>query len=373
MPTIAVTTVFAKRHISLARVLAASLRRHHPDIPFFAVLADKIDGYFDPAAEPFQLVRLEELGIPRLHRLRFHYSQQELTYAVTPSVLRHLLDRGFARAAFLKQESLVLGDLTPVLGLLDRRSIVLTPHLLGPPTGKDGIARELNILQSGVYNVGFLGVSATAAARAFLAWWEERLFAHCRRDVPGGMHFEQRWLDLVPVFFADVAIVRDPGFNVGHWNMPERGAGASFVRFSGFDVERPQAVTRYSPRLSMDDIGPTAEIFRRYVTLLEAAAYHDSKSWPYAYDRFDNGAPVSAEARAMYRELGEAADRFGDPLVTDQPDSFFRWLADPARSRPRRFLGQRVLQWAKREYLNRMNQRGRLARAVTAIRRRFRT
>jgi len=337
MEAMAVGTVFSKSSLSLARVLADSFRRHHPEIPFFALLADEVDGYFEPASEPFRLLRLADLRIPNLRRFRFQYSQQELTYAVTPALLRYLLDQGFPRVAFLKQESLVLGDLTPVLDLLRRRSIVLTPHLLDPLPGEAGAGRELNILQSGVYNVGFLGVSATPTARAFLSWWEARLYEHCRHDVAHGMHFEQRWLDLVPAFFENVEVVRDPGFNVAHWNLPDRsvaidggsitvdGSPCSFFRFSGFDPERPDAVTRYSPRLTMSNVGEAAGIFGRYVVLLEAAGYHQTKTWPYAYGCFKNGWPVSDRVRHLYRRLGGEAERFGDPLDTASSDSFFRW------------------------------------------------
>lgn len=337
MDKVAVATVVAKSFLSLARVLADSFRRYHPDTPFFVLLSDEVDGYFDPASEPFRVLRLADLGIPDLARFRFHYSRQELMYAATPYLLTYLLDQGFSSAAFLKQESLVVGELTPVLDLLGQRSIVLTPHLLEPLCGKEGAGRELNILQSGVYNVGFLGVSATPTARAFLAWWGERLFEHCRHDVPRGIHFEQRWLDLVPAFFDDVEVVRDPGFNVAHWNLPERKVAVSgdgvtvdgrlgrFFRFSGFDPERPDAVTRYNDRLNMSNVGGAAEIFRRYVRLLEGAGYHETKRWPYAYGQFDNGRPIGERARYLYRRLGSRADSFGDPFSTALPGNFFRW------------------------------------------------
>jgi hypothetical protein len=353
MQGVVVATIVAKNYLSFARVLADSFRRQHPDVPFFVLLTDEVDGYFDPDAEPFQLLRLSDLKIPNLPRFRFHYSQQELTYAATPYLLSHLLDEGFSRAAFLKQESLVVGDLTPILALLKDSPIVLTPHLLEPLSSAGEIERELNILQSGVYNVGFLGVSESAAAREFLAWWSDRLYEHCRRDVPQGMHFEQRWLDLVPAFFPAARVVRDHGFNVGHWNLPERainfrgahlmpdseafmpdgaalmpdGAACRFFRFSGFDPERPQEITRYVRRLDMDDIGDTAELFRRYVALLEAAGYHETKTWPYAYGFFDNGAQVTDRARRLYRELGRDAERFGDALAVAPPHSFYNWLS----------------------------------------------
>jgi hypothetical protein len=108
-------------------------------------------------------------------------------------------------------------------------------------------------------------------------------------------------------------------------NITVGGSPCSFFRFSGFDPERPYDVTRYSPRLNMSNVGAAAEIFRRYVKLLEGAGYHETKTWPYAYGSFDNGWPVPNRARFLYRRFGSAAERFGDPLETASPDSFFRW------------------------------------------------
>lgn len=336
-----VATIVAKNYLSLARVLASSFREHHPDVPFFVLLADEIVGLFDPAEEPFELLALKDLSIPHPERFRFNYTQQEMSYACTPYLLEALLDRGFTAAAFFKQESLVLDDLSPVLTEMMRHPITLTPHLLKPLTGKDAAARELNILQSGIYNVGFLGVSESPAARQFLAWWQDRVYWHCRHDVPGGMHFEQRWLDLVPAYFEDVHLVRDPGFNLGHWNLSERevritaggltagGSPLRFMRFSGFEPEQADAVTRYNERLNMGDIGPGAELFRRYAMLLAEAGYQETSQWPYSYTHFDNGVTIPIVARQLYRELGEATEAFGDPFEATGSASFFNWLRQP--------------------------------------------
>jgi hypothetical protein len=189
------------------------------------------------------------------------------------------------------------------------------------------------------------------------------------------MHFEQRWLDLVPAFFEDVHVVRDPGFNVGHWNLPERRVASSgesftvdgqpcrFVRFSGFEPDHPGAVTRYSRRLDMGNIGAAAELFRRYVALLEAAGYHEAKAWPYAYGRFDNGVPITDEARQAYRELGATADRFGDPFTTASRGSFLRWFER------RRAIRDRLGRWARRWHLGRLVRHRLAARLVATVER----
>jgi hypothetical protein len=325
MMKLAAATIVARSYLSYARVLAASFRQHHPDVPFFVLLADEVDGYFDPETEPFLLLHLDQVTIPDLRRVRFQYSQQELSYAATPYLLSYLLDQGFRGAAFLKQESLVTGDMTGVLDLIGAHSIVMVPHLLEPLTGAGRFERELNILQSGIYNVGFLGVSDTPTGRAFLAWWQDRTSRNCLYDVPNGMHFEQRWLDLVPAYFEDCCIVREPGFNVGHWNLPERQGPFSFVRFSGFDPDTPDAITRYSPRLTTAALGEAGEVFRRYARLLKDAGYDETRNWPYAWDRYDNGAEIPYAARKAYRELDDQTIRhLGDPWLTAGKYSFRR-------------------------------------------------
>jgi hypothetical protein len=341
----AVATIVAKNYFSFARALAESVQSRHPRVPFFVLLADEAGYYLDPSREPFQVVELRELNIPRLERFRFHYSQQPLSYASTPYLLAHLLTRGYTRLIFVKQESLVLGDLSPVFDLLDRTSIVMTPHLVDPLLGSDRVERELNILQSGTYNVGMLGVAATPVAADFLAWWQDRVYAHCSHATPQGMHYEQRWLDLAPGLFGDVHILRDPAYNVGHWNLPDRavtvvddvvlvnGEPCRLFRFSGFDVERPSAVTRYSSRLTSENVGPARFVFDRFRTALERHGYNETRTWPYAYGTFDIGVPIPDIARSLFAEMDDAAGQFGDPLHTG-PGSFFEWLNEGVDGEP---------------------------------------
>lgn len=344
MLSFAAATIVAKSSLSLARVTAQSFREHHAQIPFFVLLADEVDGFFDPSREPYELIRFDDLGIPAPERLRFRHAQQPLSYAAAPYLLGHLLGRGFSSVLFIKQESLVMGDLSPVFGLLERHPIVLTPHLLQPLEGPARGLRELNILQVGVFNAGMLGVGAQPAAHRFLSWWQDRVHDHCRLAVPEGVHYEQRWIDFVPAFFEGAHVLRDPGCNVAHWNLPERrvevedqrvtveGGPARLVRFSGFDPDAPEKLTKHSDRLTTENVGPAGEVFRRYASLLLGAGYARTRNWPYAYGAFDNAVLIPEVARQVYRELGPAADTFGDPFASRSPESFFHWLNEPVEA-----------------------------------------
>lgn len=111
---------------------------------------------------------------------------------------------------FLKQESLVLGGLASVFDG-GSHSLILTPHLLKPLPGKDRVARELNILQAGSFNGGFVGVSDNGPARAFLKWWQERVFRHSQLDVAAGMHYEQLGLIWRHPFLREFIYCAIPG------------------------------------------------------------------------------------------------------------------------------------------------------------------
>jgi hypothetical protein len=132
LQSLGVGTIVAKNFLPFARVLARSFREQHPRIPFFVVLADRVDGAYAPATEPFETVVLEELGNPDLHRLCFRYTRQQLSIVVKPHLLRYLLDRGFTPALFLDADILILDSLQPLFERAGAHAIALTPHLLAP-------------------------------------------------------------------------------------------------------------------------------------------------------------------------------------------------------------------------------------------------
>jgi hypothetical protein len=338
----AVGTIVAKNFVPFARVLARSLKEQHPAVPIFAVVADRPDPTFAAADEPFETVLLDQLGIPDLQRVCFRYSRQQVSILAKPYLLRYLLKQGFSPAIFLDADILVLDSLQPLFDETAAHAIALTPHLLDPLPGIGRTGRELNILVAGVYNGGFIGTSRHASACRFLDWWADRLQTHCRHDTPAGMHFDQRWLDLVPALFDDVRVVRDAGCNVAYWNLPERdleltpgglragGGPLRFFHFSGFEPEHPGVVTRYSCRPTMRNIGAAAALFARYHDLLRAHEYFERSQSPYAFGSFDNGVPIPAVARLVFEQIGDDAARFGNPFGAAGAASYFRWLNEPA-------------------------------------------
>jgi glycosyltransferase involved in cell wall biosynthesis len=336
---LAFCTVISKNYISQARALAESLRLVHPESPLYVLLVDRIDGYFDPAAEPFRTVLIENLAIPDLPRFCFQYNVLELNTAAKPYLLAHLLRTyGPRKLVYFDPDILVLRRLDALASTLDRSNIVLTPHITQPYPLDGKRLNELTILLAGSYNLGFIGVANTPEVGRFLAWWQDRLYDGCQENRPAGMFVDQRWMDLAAHYFEGVRVLREPGYNVAYWNLHYRrltvgngevrvnGQPVYFVHFSGFNPSCPDVVSRHQNRLTMDDLGEGRYLFARYVDALRRHGNRQSSDWPYAFGSFDDGAPVPDLARRLYLRMGNDATRFGNPFVTDGSNPFVHWL-----------------------------------------------
>lgn len=343
--SLAVGTVATKHHMARARVLYQSFRHYHPEIPFYVLLADAVNGDFDPAAEPFHVLLLADLAIPKPVQYYFKYLPFELAASLKPYLLEHLAaDLGFRRLIYLDSDLLILNNLSPLFAQLDKHSILITPHLTQPLEEDGMIPDETDMLRGGTFNSGFVGVKYDAAGCAFVSWWRKRLYDGSRVDVARGLFVDQSWLNLVPGMFEGVHILRDPGCNIAYWNLYSRrlefrdggvcvnGEPAYFFHFSGFDAAKPYIVSQHTTRPKENFEVPARQLYHKYATLLNAAGEAQAREWQYAFANFDNGVPIPPIARRMYIALGKSADRFLNPFQTRGDESFFGWLNEPAEA-----------------------------------------
>jgi lipopolysaccharide biosynthesis glycosyltransferase len=261
----AACTIISKNYLAHARVLAESFKVCHPDVPFFVLLVDRNDGSISATREAFEVIELEEIAAPDLARLCFQYSVIELNTSVKPYLLAHLLeDRRFERLIYFDPDILVVNRLDEVWDLLDEHSIVLTPHLTEPVEDDGKKPSEIDILLSGTYNLGFLGLAKSKTTDRLLTWWRERLYDRCVVAHDEGLFTDQRWMDLVPGFFDDVCLLRGQGYNVAYWNLHSRrvtvercqirvnGGPAFFFHFSGLDPHAAVGISRHQNRFRLD-------------------------------------------------------------------------------------------------------------------------
>jgi hypothetical protein len=336
---VACYTSITSNYIPKATVLAESVKRHHPDWTFHLVMGE-------PPAVPIaddapfdSVVRMEDLGIPELAGWTFSHSVVELCTGIKGPALEQLLGSGVDAVVYLDPDTVVFSPLTRVVEALDRASVVLVPHVTDPATTMDGILdTEMNALQYGVFNLGFLAVAATPEGLRFARWWRDRLVALCYDERGRGLFTDQKWCDLVPGLFPDHEVLRHPSYDVATWNLAHRdvtlgddgmlrvgGQPLAFYHFSGYDSGAGRVMLeKYARRSS-----PLHDLWDWYDVALDKARQRDHGDLGWRYQHFADDTPITTEMRKLYRDRRDLQLAFPDPFaVPDDGDRpcYLRWF-----------------------------------------------
>jgi hypothetical protein len=269
----AVCTIVAKNYLAYARTLMKSLVRHNPGVAAYVLFVDDIAGFVDPAAEAFRTLGLQDLDLPRPAEFCFRYDVMELSTAVKPYLLQELFARGHGKVLYIDPDIWVFRPLDELFAWLEESDVLLTPHLTGP-LGDGRYPDERDILLSGTYNLGFLGIADTPNVRGLLRWWADRCEFLCVSDITHGMFVDQRWMDLTPGLADRVRVIRDPGWNVAYWNLKHRalegppgapaanGSPVRFYHWSGFNPTKPTALSKHQDRYPTIETEPLVSMAR---------------------------------------------------------------------------------------------------------------
>lgn len=327
-------TSFTYSYLNRARVLAETLRHHHPDWILWAVITDKEPtGFtFDQARENFdRVLKPEALFGEEVDRWLFGMDVVEACTAVKGKALQRILEEpDCEKVLYFDPDTAVFGSMEPMVRILDEASIALTPHQVHPDTEKMAIMdNEIASLNYGVFNLGFLAVRNDTEAQRFASWWTDRLTDWCHDRLDMGVFVDQKWCNLIPCFFDNVKVVRDPGYNVASWNLSQRKIsidknGAMLVngeplRFYHFTKLGPIGDVM-TQRYAGDNIS-VYEIWWWYRQRVEALTEANiPRNW-WFYGYYSSGEPIPKRARERYRVDLTLQEAFPAPFE----DSFSDW------------------------------------------------
>lgn len=315
MPSIGVFTIASKNYLAYVRVLLRSVARIHPEYKLFLCLADRVDGYFNPDDEPYTIVPAAELGIANFEDFSFRYDIMEFNTAVKPFMFRWLFDNTALDAAiYLDPDIQVFSRLEAIESALSNgASVVLTPHITQPlEDGKK--PDDHSMLQTGVFNLGFIAVARCGESLQFVDWWGRHLLSQCASDLRAHLFVDQKWCDLAPCLLENLKILRHPAYNVAYWNLAHRkvrkdargqwvvnDSPLAFFHFSGITPLDERLVSKYQDRFSWDDIPEAQPLFSEYNRALHDHGWDTSHNWPYAFDTMADGSAIYRGLRLIYR------------------------------------------------------------------------
>jgi hypothetical protein len=334
-----ICTVISRSHVAGARVLAKSHAAVHPDATCTVLVVDDDEGLIDPAGEPFEVLRPDDIEIDGFLERAGYYPPLELTCSLKPALLTHVVGHS-GIAAYMDADMEIYSSLSELGQRAREAGIVLTPHSTTPLPNDERIANQGSVLNVGAFNAGFVAVSDAEEPRRILGWWDSWLRTECVLDQPRARCYDQTWLDLVPGFASRLHVERDAGFNVAYWNLHERwlarsedgwtvnGRPLGFFHFSGFNPKRPNRLRDGDDRTG--DLGaPLSELLATYAVRLMDNGWAEAQTWSYGLSVLPNGLHLDDSRRRRYRlalERGEidrplfsqeGADRFAELLDGD--------------------------------------------------------
>lgn len=350
-PPVAFVTCVTSNYVHYARALFRSIREFHPRAPLFVLIVDRRDGLLDPAAEPFVVLFGDQLEIPDWPRMAFQYTAMELSCALKPFVMRHLLGTGLARGrlCYLDSDIQLHSSLTPMLERLASNHILLFPHLRSVREERAQVQDEQAIRLHGIFNGGLLALDDSAEAMAMLNWWASKTARLSIKDVAVHLSHDQAWLEAVPALFDGVCVYRNPVYNLAYWNLGghklrQAGHGAitldgeplACFHFSILSTDPASPLPGWASHLDAESAAVATVMETAYRKRLADCGQRECEAWGYGYARLSDGTPIHPLWREAVRQEHPLVADVEDPLDASQPGlkSRYRkleWLMRNAR------------------------------------------
>lgn len=260
-------TVVNLKYIHMALNLRDSFLAENPDKEFKIFILDDLSSYEEDFIAKNDLVKVNEDISSDINIRAFYYEITELSTSVKPDIFKYLFLLGYNFVTYLDPDIHVFKRFTHIENALKNSSIVVTPHLLSPlPAGDGKRPNELDILRTGIFNLGFIAMKNNIHSNEFVSWWSERLKDFAFESYLDGMYTDQKWVNLLVGFSDQVFVLRHPGYNVAYWNMHERQLSLDgdiykvnnldlhFFHFSGFNFEKPYIFSKNQNRFQLDEV-----------------------------------------------------------------------------------------------------------------------
>ncbi|MCF8365877.1 MAG: hypothetical protein K9H16_08850 [Bacteroidales bacterium] len=245
-------------YLPRAFTLASSFLRYNPAYDFHIFLIDPYNEKVEPFLhDKIRYLSIEDMHLKELQGLTKNLSISEISFSLKPILCEYLL-RQHPEAEYVLYfdgDICFYHQMDRVEELFETCDLILTPHFTHP-VDDDKTPTELDILRTGLYNMGFAGFRNTPNVFEILAWWKNRVLQFGLENHDLGLSADQMWMSLAPLFFNKAGLLDHPGCNFAYWNIHERRLTINenrllvnneypliFVHFADFDPNHPEFFT----------------------------------------------------------------------------------------------------------------------------------
>ncbi|NDV69039.1 glycosyl transferase [Dysgonomonas sp. 25] len=292
-------TVCSNNYLSQAKVLGDSLTTNNPDYKFIIGLCDKRNDAVDYSPfDTFEIIEVENIGVENFDWMIYNYNIIELNTAVKPSFFLHFINT-YPEAEtiiYFDPDIKIFDKLTSIENDLKGHSAILTPHILTPLDIDDKIPGENVFLNYGIYNLGFFAIRPCDESIKLLKWWQNKLKTKCFDRACDGFFVDQLPMNYAPLFFENVQISSNLGYNVAYWNFHEREISfqqgkyyinkdipLTFFHFSSFKPNMPLEISKHQNRYQLTEGSDLYILYKEYFEALIEYKYLELITVPCHY------------------------------------------------------------------------------------------
>ncbi len=293
-------TICTNNFLSLARVAAKSFLQHHKGYEFYLGIIDPIDPKIQQWYDGFKVLTCDEIGVTDLEAMARKYNVSEFSCTMKSYFARYFLKEydSVSEILYLDADLYFYAPLAEIERLHYDYDILLTPHLIKPMVFDGKQPDEVAYLSTGTYNGGFFSIKVTENSRRFIEWWCDRMRDYCFYSLERGLFVDQKWLNLVPVFFDKVFIVKQAGYNVSYWNLHERSIELKqgqylvngedtlrFFHFSSMNLKETILFYKHQNRFTEDSLTTVKDLFLQYRHTAYQEGYEQTSASPSYYEQ----------------------------------------------------------------------------------------
>ena len=220
-----ICTIITANYLPYAKALLESVRVFEPDVHFNIFISDQEPHQFtEEVNDDYVFFHFSDeichAGIGQQIRNKYQYADHDaFRWSCKPIFINHLIrQQGYEQVLYFDSDIYIFDDFRFLFEALKKHEVLLTPHWRTrmPETDPDEYRFLFN---HGLYNAGFIGAN-TLGTKA-MDWWAGCCLHSCARGSFEGEFVDQSILNLMPVYFEGVHVLRHKGCNVAIWNRHE--------------------------------------------------------------------------------------------------------------------------------------------------------
>ncbi len=220
-------TVITFNFLAYAQALHFSVNRHR-ETQLCALITDKIEAdltdedkdqvkVLPETIRLYYLDQLQHLNLAKDLSAKYGLSDMDcLRWSLKPVFIQFLIhNEKYKRILYCDSDLFFFEDPIFLFNELDTFNILLTPHWRSSDPKKDQENFD-QLFVAGIFNAGFIGANQFAADA--MEWWAKACLHQCVKNFSIGQFVDQTYLNLFPVLFEKVHILKHKGCNVANWN-----------------------------------------------------------------------------------------------------------------------------------------------------------